>query len=191
MRFPELFHYANTMWLFFALYFLSKYRPVQVKREELVSIFSLERVCLLLGIGLVFFPQLHVSILAIPFHRSYHLALAGFVIVVLGLAFSAWARDVLGRNWSGRVIIQSRHELVTSGPYAYVRHPLYTGIIVGIAGTTLVVADVGALAGFFFALVFQLLKATREERLLEAEFGAAYAAYRAHTGSLLPRIAHV
>lgn len=191
MRFPELFHYANMMWIFFALYFLSKYRPVQVKREGLVSIFALERVCLLVGVGLVFFPRLHLSILAIPFHNSYRLALCGFVLVVLGLAFSAWARDVLGRNWSGRVIIQSRHELVTSGPYAYVRHPLYTGIIAGMAGTTLIVSDVGALVGFFFALAFALLKAAREERLLEAEFGSVYAGYRERTGGLLPRIAHV
>jgi protein-S-isoprenylcysteine O-methyltransferase Ste14 len=191
MRFPELFHYANMMWIFFALYFLSKYRPVQVKREGLVSIFALERVCLLLGVGLVFFPRLHVSILAIPFHNSYRVALGGFVLVVLGLAFSAWARDVLGRHWSGRVIIQSRHELVTWGPYSYIRHPLYTGIIVGMAGTTLIVSDVGALLGFFFALAFALLKAAREERLLEAEFGNVYAGYRERTGGLLPRIAHV
>ena len=59
------------------------------------------------------------------------------------------------------------------------------------AGTALVVADVGALIGFFFALAFTLLKASREEQLLEAEFGPVYATYRERTGGLLPRIAHV
>ena len=58
-------------------------------------------------------------------------------------------------------------------------------------GTALIVADVGALIGFFFAFAFILLKATREERLLEAEFGPDYATYRERTGGLLPRIAHV
>lgn len=191
MRFSPLFRYANSLWLFFALYFVTQYRPVRVKRTDALSIVSFERLCLLLGMGLVFFPRLHVSLLARPFHTSNPLATVGFVLVVLGLAFSAWARDVLGRNWSGRVIIQNSHQLITSGPYAYVRHPLYTGIIVGIAGTVLIVGDLGSLIGFFFALAFTLLKANREERLLEAEFGPAYAAYRQRTGTLLPRIAHV
>jgi protein-S-isoprenylcysteine O-methyltransferase Ste14 len=191
MRFSPLFRYANTLWLFFTLYFVTQYRPVQVKRNATISIFSFERLCILLGVGLVFFPRLHLSILARPFHSSPAIATAGFVFVVLGLAFSAWARDVLGRNWSGRVIIQDSHQLITSGPYAYVRHPLYTGIIIGIGGTVLIVGDLGSLIGFLFALAFTLLKATREERLLEAEFGPAYVAYRERTGTLFPRIAHV
>src|SRR5437899_1791129 len=106
MRLSPLFHYANSLWLFFALYFLSLYRPVRAKRNATISIFSFERLSILLGAGLVFFPWLHVSMLARPFHTSSALATAGFLLVVLGLAFSAWARDVLGRNWSGRVIIQ-------------------------------------------------------------------------------------
>ncbi|WP_051979652.1 methyltransferase family protein [Edaphobacter aggregans] len=191
MRFSPLFRYANSLWLFFALYFLTQYRPVRVKRNGVISILSVERLCAILGVGLVFFPRLHLSILARPFHTSSAIATAGFVLVVLGLAFAAWARDVLGRNWSGRVIIQDSHQLITSGPYAYVRHPLYTGIIAGIAGMVLLVGDLGALTGFFFALAFTLLKAAREERLLEAEFGPAYAAYRERTGALLPRLAHV
>lgn len=191
MRFSELFRYANSLWLFFALYFLTQYRPVRVKRNDWISILSLERICLLLGAGLVFFPRLHVSVLARSFHASHAVATAGFVLVIVGLALSAWARDVLGRNWSGRVIIQDSHQLITSGPYAYVRHPLYTGIIVGIAGTSLIVGDLGSLIGFFFALAFTLMKASREERLLETEFGSAYSSYRERTGTLFPRIAHV
>jgi protein-S-isoprenylcysteine O-methyltransferase Ste14 len=191
MSFPTLFNEANSLWLFFAIYFFIQYRPVRVKRNAPVSIFSFERLCCMLGLGLVFFPRMHFSVLAIPFHSSYPIALAGFGLVIAGLAFSAWARDLLGRNWSGRVIIQDSHQLITRGPYAYVRHPLYSGIVAAIAGTTLIVADTGAIIGFFFALAFFWLKASREERLLESEFGGAYTAYRAHTGGLFPRIAHV
>lgn len=191
MRFSTLFQDANTLWLCFALYFVSKYRPVQAKRTQPVSIVSLERLCCVLGMGLVFFPRLHVWVLGRQFYASYGLAMTGFVLVVAGLAFSTWARDVLGRNWSGQVIIQDRHQLITAGPYAYVRHPLYTGILAGIVGTVLIVADLGSVLGFFFALAFLLLKASREERLLSTEFGPAYMTYREHTGSLLPRIAHV
>jgi len=191
MSFPTLFNEANSLWLFFAIYMFIQYRPVRVKRNAPISIFSFERLCCLLGLGLVFFPQIHFSVLAIPFHSSYPIALTGFGLVIAGLAFSAWARDVLGRNWSGRVIIQDSHQLITIGPYAYVRHPLYIGIVVAIVGTALIVADTGASIGFFFSLAFFWLKATREERLLEAEFGSVYASYRERTGSLLPRIAHV
>ena len=191
MRFSELFRYANSLWLFFALYFITQYRPVRVKRGAPPPIFSFERLCVVVGAGLVFFPRVHVSVLLWPFHSSHAVATTGFVMVVLGLAFSAWARDVLGRNWSGRVIIQDGHQLITAGPYAYVRHPLYTGLMVGMAGMALIVGDLGSVIGFFFGLTFFLLKASREEQILESEFGVVYASYRERTGSLLPRIAHV
>lgn len=191
MAFPTLFNEANSLWLLFSIYFYIQYRPVRVRRNAPISIFSFERFCCLLGIGLVFFPRTHLSMLAIPIHSSYPVALTGFGLVIAGLAFSAWARDLLGRNWSGRVIIQDKHQLITAGPYAYVRHPLYSGILAAIAGTALIAADCGAVIGFFFALAYFWLKASREERLLESEFGAIYTAYRARTGGLFPRIAHV
>jgi protein-S-isoprenylcysteine O-methyltransferase Ste14 len=191
MQFPVLLQDANYLWLCFTIYFLTKYRPVSVRRNDIVSIFSLERLAVLLGIPLLFFPRTHFGLLAIRIHANYALALAGFILVIAGLAFSAWARDFLGRNWSGRVIIQNGHQLVTAGPYAYVRHPLYTGLIVAMVGTALVTADIGAVLGFVFVLLFIVFKAEREERLLETEFGPAYATYRQRTGGLLPRCAHV
>lgn len=191
MQFPTLLQDANYLWLCFTIYFLTKYRPVSVRRNDIVSVLSLERLAVLLGVPLLFFPRTHFGLLTIRIHSSYALALAGFILVTAGLAFAAWARDVLGRNWSGRVIIQDRHQLVTAGPYAYVRHPLYTGLIVAMIGTALVTADIGAVLGFVFALLFIIFKAAREERLMETEFGSAYSTYRQRTGGLLPRFAHV
>jgi protein-S-isoprenylcysteine O-methyltransferase Ste14 len=183
-------HETNTLWLLFGLYFLAGLRHhIQVKRS--VPLPSFERVCLLLVMILVFFPRTHISFLSVRFHHSHAIALIGLVLTILGLAFSAWARDVLGRNWSGRVIIQVDHQLITDGPYAYLRHPLYTGLLLAFTGTTLVSGDYGSLLGLFLAVNYFRLKASREEHLLEAEFGAGYTAYRAHTGSILPRIAHV
>jgi protein-S-isoprenylcysteine O-methyltransferase Ste14 len=185
-----LWNETNSLWLLFALYFFASMRHrIQVKRA--VPLPSLERVCLILALGLVFFPRIHFSFLAMRFHNRHAIALTGLTLTILGLAFSAWARDVLGRNWSGRVIIQVGHQLITAGPYAYVRHPLYTGLLIALTGTTLVSGDFGALLGLFLAVNIFRLKAQREEQLLEAEFGAGYAVYRAHTGGILPRIAHV
>jgi protein-S-isoprenylcysteine O-methyltransferase Ste14 len=191
MPYPTLWSESNTSWLVFALYFTARYQPVRVKRDGGFNFFSPERLSLILGAGLLFFPRTHVSFLATSLHLSKAVAIAGLCLTIAGLAFSAWARDVLGRNWSGRVIIQDHHQLVTIGPYAYVRHPLYTGILAAMTGTMLIAGDLGALLGFIFSVAFFLLKAQREERILEAEFGSVYANYRQHTGGLLPRIAHL
>ncbi|HEY6414524.1 MAG TPA: isoprenylcysteine carboxylmethyltransferase family protein [Edaphobacter sp.] len=181
---------TNSLWLIFTLYFVTGMRHrIQVKRY--VPLPSFERVSLLLVTALLFFPRTHLSFLAIRFHNSHAIALTGLILTILGLAFSAWARDVLGCNWSGRVIIQVDHQLITTGPYAYVRHPLYTGLLIALTGTALVSGDYGSLLGLFLVVTIFRLKARREEQLLETEFGAGYAVYRAHTGSILPRIAHV
>jgi len=185
-----LWNENNTLWLLFSLYFVAgMLHRIQVKRS--VPLPSFERVCLLLVTALVFFPRTHLSFLAIRFHSSFAIALTGLILTILGLAFSAWARDVLGRNWSGRVIIQVDHQLITAGPYAYIRHPLYTGLLIALTGTTLVSGDFGSLLGLFLAVNIFRLKAYREEQILEAEFGAGYTVYRAHTGGILPRIAHI
>lgn len=179
------------LWLAFGLYFSVRYRHVYVKRDGGFSFFSPQRLCAAPAVALLFFPRAHISILALPLHRSHAVALAGFLLTIAGLAFSAWSRDVLGRYWSGRVIIQQDHRLVTTGPYAYVRHPLYTGLLVAMTGTAMISGDLGSLLGLLFAIGFFSLKAQSEERILEAEFGAVYANYRARTGGLLPRIARV
>lgn len=186
MHFIHLFRSANSLWLFFCLYFLVRYRPAQAKRSMPVSVFSLERFSLLLTVPLIFFPRTHVFFLGRRFHSSYAVAFAGLVLVTLGLAFAAWARDLLGRNWSGQVIIQDDHQLVTAGPYAYVRHPLYTGLLIAIVGMSLVIGDLGSVLGVLFAVAFSSLKASREENLLATEFGTAYAKYRSQTGAMLP-----
>jgi protein-S-isoprenylcysteine O-methyltransferase Ste14 len=180
---------TNSLWLLFAVYFFASIRRVQVKRS--IPLPSLERICLLLAAALIFFPRTHISFLITRFHSSRAIAIAGLILTIIGLAFAAWARDVLGRNWSGRVIIQVNHQLITAGPYAYVRHPLYTGLIAAFAGTALVSGDYGSLLGFIIAVNIFRLKAHREEQLLESEFGATYSIYRAHTGGILPRIAHI
>jgi protein-S-isoprenylcysteine O-methyltransferase Ste14 len=188
---PTLWSESNTLWMVFGIYFAAKYRSVQVKRDGGFSYLSFERVTFFLGAILLFFPRVHLSFLAVPFHRSHAIAIVGLCATTLGLAFSCWARDVLGRYWSGRVIVQEHHRLITAGPYAYVRHPLYTGLLFAMTGTALVAADLGAALGFLLFILFFAMKAQREEKILETEFGAIYTNYRAHTGGLLPRIAHV
>jgi len=116
------------------------------------------------------------------------IAMAGAVIAVIGCAFAIWARIALGSNWSGRVTVKASHELVTSGPYAISRHPIYTGLMLAIAGTALEGGEwrcVLAVAILLFALLFKM---SQEERLMMQTFPDAYPAYRQRVKALIPGV---
>jgi protein-S-isoprenylcysteine O-methyltransferase Ste14 len=107
-------------------------------------------------------------------------------VVVAGLAFTAWARFTLGGNWSGAIVLKEDHELVKSGPYAYVRHPIYTGLLTMLLATVVVYARPIGFAAFALAFVALWGKLRREERLMTSHFPDEYPAYRARTKSLIP-----
>jgi protein-S-isoprenylcysteine O-methyltransferase Ste14 len=106
-------------------------------------------------------------------------------LIVVGILFAWWARVHLGKLWSGGVERMAEHRVVDTGPYALVRHPIYTGLIAAILGTAVIRATPWALIGAgLFALGFAL-KAKVEERFLEAELGG-YEAYRARVPMIVP-----
>jgi protein-S-isoprenylcysteine O-methyltransferase Ste14 len=191
MHTPDFWNEVNSLWLMFCIYFVISIRRMEVKRSASAAVFSLERAGLLLGMLMVFFPRTHLSFLALRFAHGGVAQTVGLCVTIGGLAFGAWARDVLGRSWSSGAVIQRDHRLVTDGPYAYLRHPLYTGLIVALAGTTLVSGAYGAVLGWVLLTSVFRMKARREERLLGEEFGPVYSEYSLRTGRLLPRIAHV
>ncbi|PWT87920.1 MAG: isoprenylcysteine carboxylmethyltransferase family protein [Acidobacteria bacterium] len=106
------------------------------------------------------------------------IALGGFALTILGVAFAIVARAYLGRNWSGRPTIKSNHELIYKGPYSLVRHPIYTGIFVAATGTALAFGELRNLLALPFLLIGFWLKLKEEERLLVEAFGQQYAEYR-------------
>jgi protein-S-isoprenylcysteine O-methyltransferase Ste14 len=109
-------------------------------------------------------------------------------LVVLGLGFSVWARVVLAGNWSGWVTVKEGHELIQSGPYGHIRHPIYTGVLVAILGSGLAAGQMRGLAAFAIAFIAFWLKSRTEERVMQREFGERYAAYRAASWALIPFI---
>ena len=112
-------------------------------------------------------------------------AALGTVIVFGGLGFAVWARIHIGRNWGMPMSQKEEPELVTSGPYRFVRHPIYTGILVAAVGTALAI-NLLALVVATILGVFFWYSATVEERNLAALFPRAYPAYRARTKMLIP-----
>jgi protein-S-isoprenylcysteine O-methyltransferase Ste14 len=110
----------------------------------------------------------------------------GLALVVGGLAFSAWARVYIGRNWSASVTLKRDHELVRSGPYRWVRNPIYTGILVALAGSALARGRWGGLLALVIAFGSFWYKARLEERVMHDAFGAEYEAYRREVKALIP-----
>lgn len=112
-------------------------------------------------------------------------ALAGLTLA--GIVFAWWARIHLGRLWSSATTRKEGHRVVESGPYAWVRHPIYTGLIAAILATAAAQATLTGLAGAVLIAIGLWLKARVEERFLTAELGAdAYGAYRRRVPMLVP-----
>jgi protein-S-isoprenylcysteine O-methyltransferase Ste14 len=112
--------------------------------------------------------------------------LIGLALACAGLMFAIWARRVLGRNWSGEITIKENHELVRTGPYAIVRHPIYTAFLAMYAGTAIVSGQLHALLGLLVGIVAYLRKTRMEEANLVNAFGKRYNDYRDETWAIVP-----
>ena len=110
----------------------------------------------------------------------------GAAVTVAGLLFAVWAREHLGRNWSRSVTIKQDHELITTGPYAVVRHPIYTGILAGFLGMAIAISQVRGFLVFVLIFLAFCIKFRMEEQWMRSQFGDAYATYARHTAALVP-----
>jgi protein-S-isoprenylcysteine O-methyltransferase Ste14 len=111
----------------------------------------------------------------------------GLAIFVLGLALAVWARVYLGRNWGMPMSQKADPELVTTGPYEKIRHPIYTGIILGMVGTAIAVSVYWLIAVALFGAYF-IYSAVIEERTMAKVFPAAYPPYKRATKMLVPYV---
>jgi protein-S-isoprenylcysteine O-methyltransferase Ste14 len=109
----------------------------------------------------------------------------GVAVCVIGLAFAIWARVHLGRNWGMPRAVKENPELVTSGPYAYVRHPIYSGMLVAMIGSAMVFGLswllIAVISGAYF-----IYSAIEEEKLMRRTFPDSYPAYQQRTKMLIP-----
>jgi protein-S-isoprenylcysteine O-methyltransferase Ste14 len=112
----------------------------------------------------------------------------GIAITVAGLAFAIWARAYLGGNWSSAVTVKIGHQLIRTGPYRWVRHPIYTGMISAMVGTAIVRDQVRAVIAVVLLYLGFKLKSKIEERTMTETFGAQYEDYSRTTGAIVPRL---
>ena len=113
---------------------------------------------------------------------------AGLALTVAGCAFAIWARIALGGNWSGRATVKQDHQLITSGPYALARHPIYTGIALALLGTAMAGGEWRHAVGLVVILFGLMAKMSQEERLMMQAFPEAYPVYRRRVKALIPGV---
>jgi protein-S-isoprenylcysteine O-methyltransferase Ste14 len=109
----------------------------------------------------------------------------GLVLFAVGLGFAIWARVHIGRNWGGPMTQKDDPELVTSGPYHLVRHPIYSGILVAGTGTALALGWTWLIAVLLAGAYF-VYSATVEERYMNQLFPDTYPGYKRSTKMLVP-----
>jgi protein-S-isoprenylcysteine O-methyltransferase Ste14 len=182
--------YVATIWIFWAaIWLLASLRVKKTRDPEPAATRMAYLAPKVLTALLLFSPSFRVGILKERvIGTGSPLAWLGVGLTALGIGFTVWARAHIGRNWSARVVIKEQHELVRSGPYALVRHPIYTGLLLAIAGTALVTGEWRGVLALALAIIGFHSKATREENILSREFGEDFELYRRETGMLLPRI---
>jgi protein-S-isoprenylcysteine O-methyltransferase Ste14 len=113
---------------------------------------------------------------------------AGITLTVVGMAFAIWARAYLGGNWSSNVTVKVGHQLVRTGPYRWVRHPIYSGLILAMIGTALNRRQVRGIVAVALLWVGFTIKSRIEERFMTATFGPEYDEYRLSAGAIVPRL---
>jgi protein-S-isoprenylcysteine O-methyltransferase Ste14 len=112
----------------------------------------------------------------------------GLALTAIGIAIAIWARLSLGSNWSGMVTLKTDHVLVRKGLYRWIRHPIYTGILLGMVGSAIVRGHLRCWLGVALVLAAFYFKARREERFLREEFGAGFEEHSRQTGMFLPKL---
>src|ERR1700745_91029 len=174
----------DALWLFFGVYWLaSALKRKKTKQRETI----LQRLgyAAPLGLGFYLLYQPH-PLYGWLMDRFLPVgpvgAWLGVALTASGIAVAFWARWHLGTNWSGVVTLKEGHELIRTGPYRSIRHPIYTGILLALFVTAANCGEVRPLFAVVIAGLSFCIKARREESFLSQEFGPGFAEHKQHTG---------
>lgn len=161
----------------------------KVEKREPMAVLLLTRLFLYIPIVLVF------ANVAIQAHYPFGLRFLPDTIIVLyfgvfvsmaGILFSTWGRMALGTNWSADAVLKSGQTLVSKGPYALVRNPIYSGITLGMIGSAIALGNVAGLLAVVLILVFSYLRITYEERMMKEKFGKEWDEYAEKVKRFIP-----
>lgn len=176
------------LWIAFSLYWsIAAKNSAKSQDSESKWSTALHQIVLNAALVLLFWPAPGLGRWFLP-QRWHFLAAVGVAIQFAFFALAIWARRHLGKNWSAEVRIGEGHELVTSGPYRHLRHPIYTAMLGMFLGTALASSQVHALVAIVLLFLAYIRKTRLEENILEKTFGAQFDAYRRESWSLVPLV---
>ncbi|MGE5072981.1 MAG: methyltransferase family protein [Anaerolineae bacterium] len=182
--YASVFGLSFLCWLLFEMWVFSRDRGKQ-RRGSLGSgllVITVFVAGIIIGMNM---PNIAPSF-NIQDHAGIHFV-AGIVLVWAGLVLRYWSIRTLGRFFSTRLVIQDRHELITSGPYSILRHPSYTGAVLTFIGFGLGAGNwLSLLVLLATALISYAWRIRSEEKLLLAEFGDAFLQHKKHTWAIIP-----
>jgi protein-S-isoprenylcysteine O-methyltransferase Ste14 len=177
--------YINlACWLIFVLYWLANAWAVKRTKEVKAGLGYVRWIVVIAAFLLMRFKVLSGATLLLP--RSDIVTALGVVLSIAGVAIAIAARRRLAGNWSSGIVLKEGHELITIGLYNYVRHPIYSGILLMALGAAMVNGTLAAMMFLVVVLLFLAYKATQEEQLLTKEFPDEYPAYKARTNRVVP-----
>jgi protein-S-isoprenylcysteine O-methyltransferase Ste14 len=185
------------IWLIFfaywtgeVLYELATRRTKKVEKREPLAVALSSRLTLWIALFLVLttFAQKYYPFGASFLPRTFITAYTGLALGFCGIFFAIWARITLGGNWSADAVLKKGQTLVKNGPYGIVRHPIYTGITIGIVGSAIAENTVTGLIAIFFVLLFSYFRIRDEEKLMKEKFGSDYADYAKNVKAFVPWI---
>lgn len=165
------------VWLIGAVY---NYFKVPVKRKKGIPITSFPLI-LLLWLMIKYIPASYLTLIT---YENIWLKMLGSILLVIFTIFTIWSRIVLGKMWSSSAQIKEKHKLRTEGPYSITRHPIYTGILGMLLGTTLIFGFGYPLIILIYVLIGFKVKINSEEKLLLEAFGEEYKDFQKRTPKL-------
>ena len=173
--------FSIVLWLSIFIYWVIKSRDKGIL-NEIVGLAKLVFSGLILHIPM-FLPFKYFT-----YKKYLVIQIFGLVFIAFGLFICILARQCLSENWSGKVIIQNGHTLIKNGPYKIIRHPIYTGVLVMMLGSSIIVGNIFGFIWVLFCFMGLYRKSKQEEHLLENEFGKDYEEYKKETKMIIPNI---
>ena len=179
----------KAMWLLWFVYWIvAAGRAKATRWREPVLIRVVDVMLFLCAASLLVARRWFPFILAAQFlGPGIVLPIIGTAATALGLGLATWARVYLGRNWSGTVTLKEEHALIRTGPYARVRHPIYSGMLLALLGAVLAIGEWRVLIAFLLVLAAFVRRVLAEEKYLREIF-PQYVAYSRETAALIPRL---
>jgi protein-S-isoprenylcysteine O-methyltransferase Ste14 len=160
-------------------------RSIEYKERWPVVVRLLRSISLAIFLLLFATNPASLDFISVPF--SDWLRWVGGVLGFLSLAFYSWARATLGHGWSSDLKVDEGHQLITAGPYTWIRHPIYLSLMGFMTGIALVTANWFLIAFLIVSVADLIIRIPKEEKMMIERFGDDYEAYMQRTGRLIPK----